>query len=182
MEFGAFTPLMRSHGADAPREIYQFGKRRYRFTMQLKKFINIRYRLLPYIYSASWDVTAHQSSMMRALVMDFSADKNVWNMTGEYHVRQIYIGKPSNISHVHQRREGRDKVEDFSTVKSQETISGLPAHRGMISGPGEKLEGGKKHQGLRRLISSCYILSRVPLCLLVVRFSIHQRKTGITWR
>ena len=27
LQFGTFTPMMRSHGTDAPREIYQFGKR-----------------------------------------------------------------------------------------------------------------------------------------------------------
>ena len=67
--------MMRSHGADAPREIYQFGSKGDRVYDAIDKFINVRYSLLPYIYSASWDVTAHQSSMMRALVMDFPNDK-----------------------------------------------------------------------------------------------------------
>jgi alpha-D-xyloside xylohydrolase len=40
--------------------------------------------LLPYIYSSSWDVTANQSSMMRALVMDFASDKNALDINSEY--------------------------------------------------------------------------------------------------
>ncbi len=28
LQFGTFTPMMRSHGADTPREIYQFGQKR----------------------------------------------------------------------------------------------------------------------------------------------------------
>ena len=27
LQFGTFTPMMRSHGADTPREIYQFGQK-----------------------------------------------------------------------------------------------------------------------------------------------------------
>ncbi len=58
LEFGTFTPMMRSHGTDAPREIYQFGKKGDRDFDAIDKYINLRYRLLPYIYSTSWDVTA----------------------------------------------------------------------------------------------------------------------------
>ncbi|HZX73216.1 MAG TPA: TIM-barrel domain-containing protein, partial [Cyclobacteriaceae bacterium] len=84
LEFGTFTPLMRSHGADAPREIYQFGKKGDKVYDAVEKFINLRYQLLPYIYSASWDVTANQSSMMRALVMDFPKDKNALDLNDQY--------------------------------------------------------------------------------------------------
>src|SRR5690606_29390060 len=41
-------------------------------------------RLLPYIYSTSWEVTNAQSSFLRALVMDFPQDKNVWDINNEY--------------------------------------------------------------------------------------------------
>ncbi|HMI63152.1 MAG TPA: TIM-barrel domain-containing protein [Puia sp.] len=84
LEFGAFCPMMRSHGADAPREIYQFGQRGDSVFDAIEKYINLRYSLLPYIYSISRDVSAHQSSMMRALVMDFAADKKVWDISDEF--------------------------------------------------------------------------------------------------
>jgi len=83
-QFGAFCPLFRSHGTDAPREIWNFGgKGDWAYDVQ-EKFINLRYRLLPYIYSAAWDVTANASTMMRALAMDFGGDKRVWNIDNEY--------------------------------------------------------------------------------------------------
>ncbi|MDR3095349.1 MAG: glycoside hydrolase family 31 protein [Bacteroidales bacterium] len=84
IQFGAFCPMMRSHGADAPREIWQFGKAGEPVFDAIAKYIRLRYRLLPYIYSNSWEVTAAQSSMMRALVMDFPQDKNVWDIHSEY--------------------------------------------------------------------------------------------------
>ena len=57
LQFGAFSPMMRSHGADAPREIWQFGKKGEPYYDAIEKFINLRYKLIPYIYSVSWDVT-----------------------------------------------------------------------------------------------------------------------------
>jgi len=84
LAFGSLCPMMRSHGTDAPREIYQFGKPGTPVYDAIEKFIHLRYRLLPYIYSASHDVTASQSSMMRALMMDFPGDRIVWGMNNEY--------------------------------------------------------------------------------------------------
>ncbi len=83
LQFGAFTPMMRSHGTDIPREIYNFGKKGEPIYDAIVKSIHLRYSLLPYIYSASWDITNSQSTMMRALVMDFS-DPKVRDMNYEY--------------------------------------------------------------------------------------------------
>jgi alpha-D-xyloside xylohydrolase len=83
LQFGAFTPMMRSHGTDIPREIYNFGKKGETIYDAIAKTINLRYSLLPYIYSAAWGITNSQSTMMRALVMDFN-DKKVVDMNDEY--------------------------------------------------------------------------------------------------
>ena len=94
MQFAAFTPMMRSHGTDIKREIYQFGKRgEWAFDVQ-EKYINLRYSLLPYIYSTSWDVSKNNGTFMRALVMDFSQDKNVWNIDNEYMFGQSFLVNP----------------------------------------------------------------------------------------
>jgi len=83
LQFGAFTPMMRSHGTDIPREIYNFGKKGETIYDAIAKTINLRYSLLPYIYSTAWDITKNQSTMMRALVMDFN-DKKVVDLNNEY--------------------------------------------------------------------------------------------------
>lgn len=84
LQFGAFTPMMRSHGADTPREIYLFGEKGEPVYDAIEKMIRLRYSLLPYIYSTSWDVTHRQATFMRALVMDFPGDRRVWDMPDEY--------------------------------------------------------------------------------------------------
>ncbi|MBP7612476.1 MAG: DUF5110 domain-containing protein [Paludibacter sp.] len=83
LQFGTFTPMMRSHGTDIPREIYNFGKKGEPIYDAIVKSIHLRYSLLPYIYSAAWDITNSQSTMMRALVMDFK-DAKVRDMNHEY--------------------------------------------------------------------------------------------------
>lgn len=84
LQFGTFNPMMRSHGTDVYREIYQFGKKGEPVYDAIEKMINLRYALLPYIYSTSWEVTNRQSSFMRALVMDFVEDKKVWSINDAY--------------------------------------------------------------------------------------------------
>ena len=52
--------------------------------------INLRYRLLPYIYSTSWEVTSNGGSLMRALFSDFPEDKKVTDIGDEYMLESPY--------------------------------------------------------------------------------------------
>jgi alpha-D-xyloside xylohydrolase len=115
LQFGAFCPMMRSHGEGAPREIYQFGKKGDKVYDAIEKYINLRYSLLPYIYAASWDVTANQSSMMRALVMDFANDKKALDINDEY-----LFGKSILVCPVTNSMYSKNMEEDFGTIKTRE--------------------------------------------------------------
>ena len=84
LQFGTFMPMMRSHGTDIPREIYQFGKKGDLVFDVLEKFIKLRYRLLPYLYSTAWQVTDKGGSIMRPLQADFGADSSVAEIGNEY--------------------------------------------------------------------------------------------------
>jgi alpha-D-xyloside xylohydrolase len=84
MQYGLFCPIFRSHGADAPREIWQFGKKGEPVYDAIEKQIRLRYRLIPYLYSIAWQVTSNNDSYMRPLFADFAADRQVWNMTDEF--------------------------------------------------------------------------------------------------
>lgn len=84
MQFGAFCPMMRSHGTEVPREIFNFGNRGdWCFDAQ-EKMIKLRYHLLPYTYSTSWDVSRNDGTFMRPLVMDFVSDKKTHELGSEY--------------------------------------------------------------------------------------------------
>ena len=84
MQYGLFCPVFRSHGADAPREIWQFGQKGEPVYDAIEKQIRLRYRLIPYLYSTAWQVTSNNDSYMRPLFAEFAADKKVWNMTDEF--------------------------------------------------------------------------------------------------
>jgi alpha-D-xyloside xylohydrolase len=79
-QLGAFCPIFRSHGSETPREIWEMGE----FTPTLIKFDNLRYRLLPYIYSLAWKVTSEDYTIMRGLPMDFSGDKKTYNIDDQF--------------------------------------------------------------------------------------------------
>ena len=84
MQFGAFSPMMRSHGADIYRELYYFGNPGDPVYDALLDAIRLRYRLMPYTYSHAWQVSHHDDSFMRALFMDFKNDKQTWNNKREF--------------------------------------------------------------------------------------------------
>ncbi len=94
MQYGLFCPVFRSHGADAPREIWQFGKKGEPVYDAIEKQIRLRYRLLPYLYSTAWQVTAENASYMRPLFADFPQDKKVWDVTDEFLFGRSILAAP----------------------------------------------------------------------------------------
>jgi len=145
IQFGVFCPMMRSHGTDAPREIYQFGKKGDKIYDAIEKYITLRYNLLPYIYSTSWDVTANQSTMTRALVMDFSKDKQALNINNEYMFGKSLLVCPVTkpmYSKIIGNGNETAIVEDFSKTKDEKVY--LPKGPEWIDfWTGENYSGGQ---------------------------------------
>jgi alpha-D-xyloside xylohydrolase len=83
-QFGTFCPIFRSHGTGYPREPWQFGDKESWAYETILKYDNLRYRLMPYIYSLAWQVTNHGSTIMRGLPMDFSDDKSTYGIGNQY--------------------------------------------------------------------------------------------------
>ena len=79
-QFGAFCPIFRSHGSETPREIWEMGE----LTKPILKIDNLRYRLMPYIYSLAWMVSNNDYSIMRGLPMDFPEDEKTYSIGDQY--------------------------------------------------------------------------------------------------
>lgn len=94
LQFGVFCPMMRSHGADTPREFFWYGKAGEPVYDALVDAVKLRYSLLPYIYSTAWEVSHRQSTFMRALYMDFLNDKNTWEIGNEYMFGKAFLVAP----------------------------------------------------------------------------------------
>jgi alpha-D-xyloside xylohydrolase len=80
-QFGVFNPMFRIHGTGRAKEIWTFDANT---QSRLKQDVELRYRLLPYLYSISWAVHSQQQSLMRALVFDFRNDPRALKVTDQY--------------------------------------------------------------------------------------------------
>jgi alpha-D-xyloside xylohydrolase len=93
-QFGAFSPLFRSHGEFPRREIYELapaGSPTYR---SMEYYDRLRYRLLPYIYTLAADTWFRDGTIMRGLVMDFPADPAVRRIDDEYMFGPAFLVAP----------------------------------------------------------------------------------------
>ncbi len=80
-QWGTFTPIFRIHGYQSETEPWKYGEK---VEQNMRKMLDLRYRLLPYIYSEAWQITKHGSTMMRPLVMDFNKDTVAVNCRYQY--------------------------------------------------------------------------------------------------
>ncbi|HLO59151.1 MAG TPA: TIM-barrel domain-containing protein [Bacteroidales bacterium] len=80
-QWGAFNPVFRIHGYQSETEPWKYGQV---VEENMRSMLNLRYRLLPYIYSEAWQVTKNGSTMMRPMVMDFSEDTTALDQPFEY--------------------------------------------------------------------------------------------------
>lgn len=141
LQFGAFCSMMRSHGTNTPREIWQFGQKGDWAYDAIEKFIRLRYQFLPYNYSLSWDVTSRSGSVMRLLSMDFPLDSNVHDMGSQYMYGKSILVVPVTAPFYSSGKKNESRV-DFS--RTQKTPVYLPDGSDWYDfWTGEKLSGGK---------------------------------------
>lgn len=93
-QFGTFCPVFRSHGTGTPREIWKYGEKGSPFYESFLQWDQLRYRLMPYIYSLAWKMHKEGYTLMRGLAMDFPADTAVYNIGDEYMFGPSFLVKP----------------------------------------------------------------------------------------
>ena len=95
MQWGTFMPLMRNHcSSPMLSEFYEFGQKGDWCYDAMVEAVKLRYRLLPYIYSTAGDCVLNDGSMMRALVMDYRADRKASLLNDEYLFGRNLLVKP----------------------------------------------------------------------------------------
>ena len=90
-QWGTFNPIFRVHGYQSETEPWKYGKQ---VEDNMRKMLDLRYRLLPYIYSEAWHITKSGSTLMRPLVMDFRGDTAALNRDFEYMFGQALLVAP----------------------------------------------------------------------------------------
>ncbi|QNL50482.1 DUF4968 domain-containing protein [Olivibacter sp. SDN3] len=83
VQFGMFSPIAMLFGMEHPqyKEPWQYGEDALR---NFKKYDALRYALIPYIYSSSYQQYQTGIPLMRALPVHYQDDPNVYNITDQY--------------------------------------------------------------------------------------------------
>jgi alpha-D-xyloside xylohydrolase len=90
-QFEGFSPIDRIHGSGPDRDLYAFGAAAQQILVGTD---DLRYRLLPYIYSLAWMVTSQSYTIMRALPFDFGSDPMALNIPDEYMFGPAFLVSP----------------------------------------------------------------------------------------
>lgn len=83
VQFGMFSPIAMVFGMDHPgyKEPWNYGPDALR---NFKKYDSLRYQLLPYIYSHAYEMYKTGMPLMRALVLNYQDDRNVYDIGDQY--------------------------------------------------------------------------------------------------
>ena len=80
-QWGTFNPIFRIHGYQTETEPWKYGDT---VMNDMRSMLNLRYRLMPYIYSEAWQVSKNGYTMMRPMVMDFKNDSTAIGQSYQY--------------------------------------------------------------------------------------------------
>ena len=93
-QFGAFCPLFRSHGQYPFREPWEIAPEGHPAYESMLYYTQLRYRLMPYIYSLAGMTWFEDYTIMRPLVMDFMEDREVMNIGDTYMFGPSFLVAP----------------------------------------------------------------------------------------
>jgi alpha-D-xyloside xylohydrolase len=99
LQFGVFSSHLRAHGKQ-PREPWEYGDQAAQIAM---KYLKLRYRLLPYIYSQAVCSARTSLPMVRPLVLEHQDDPNTENIDLQYLFGSDFLVAPI-LTRSNQRR------------------------------------------------------------------------------
>jgi alpha-D-xyloside xylohydrolase len=80
-QYATFLPLQRVHGYMTDTEFWRYGEQ---VEAVSRQYLELRYRLLPYLYSVAHEVHAKGAPIMRPLVFDFPDDPQALDQAHSY--------------------------------------------------------------------------------------------------
>ncbi len=83
-QFGAFCPLFRAHGQYPCREVWNIAPEKHPAYESISYYLRLRYRLMPYLYSLAAMACHNDYTLMRPLVMDFTANREARNIGDQF--------------------------------------------------------------------------------------------------
>lgn len=123
-QFGAFSPLFRSHGEFPLREIPQISEGDPAMRDALIHYDRLRYRLLPYIYTLAAGTWFDNGTIMRPLVMDFAKDRTARKIDDEYMFGPALLIAPVTVFEARNRQVYLPAGADWFDAGSGEVVRG----------------------------------------------------------
>jgi len=150
-QYGAFLPMFRSHGTDTPREVWRFGQPGEPMYDALVKALELRYRLLPYIYSLAGWVTHHDYTMLRGLPFDFRDDPATHDIADQFMFGPAFLVSPV--------------TEPMYYAAGSRPLAGVAQARPVYLPAGDLSAGGDWYDFAtdRRFIGGQTVLAHAPL-------------------
>ena len=99
-QYAAFCPIFRVHGWISNAEIWNYGPQ---FLDIATRYDELRYHLLPYIYSSAWEVTNWGETLMRALPLEFSSDPGARGVSDQFMFGSALLVNPVTTEGAKQR-------------------------------------------------------------------------------
>ncbi len=93
-QFGAFAPLFRAHGQWPYREIFNIAPENHPAYESVVYYTNLRYDMMPYIYSLAGKTHFDDYTVMRPMVMEFTADPATRNISDQYMFGNAFLVAP----------------------------------------------------------------------------------------
>ncbi|MBN2639349.1 MAG: glycoside hydrolase family 31 protein [Bacteroidales bacterium] len=91
LQFACFTPILRPHGSGIPSEPIFFDDTTQRI---VRDFMNLRYELLPYIYTTAWEAHSKGMPIVRPLFYAFPEDSTAYHTVDEYMFGDDFLVAP----------------------------------------------------------------------------------------
>lgn len=83
-QYGAFVPIFRTHGQFPYRELWNIAPETHPAYNSMLYYTQLRYRLMPYIYSLAAKTYFDDYTLMRGLIMDYPQDMKARNIGDQY--------------------------------------------------------------------------------------------------
>ena len=120
-QWGVFNPIFRIHGYQSETEPWNYGDA---VEANMRRMLDLRYRLMPYIYSEAWQITKNGSTMMRPLVMDFNGDTVALNQQFEYMFGKALLVAPITEPGINELKVYLPKTIDWYDFWTGKQIKG----------------------------------------------------------
>ncbi|EQB12825.1 glycoside hydrolase family 31 protein [Sphingobium lactosutens] len=120
-QFGAFSPLFRSHGEFPYREIYEISPEGSPMRSSMVWYDELRYRLMPYIYTLAADTYMRDGSIIKAMAALYPQDVAARDINDEYMFGDAFLVAPVTQYRARSRHvyfPGQAIWYDFTTGQS----------------------------------------------------------------